>query len=326
MLHVTNGDSVLEGFREGGIPGTYLAWRDVLHDGSVPQTASLEALSDVRARVLSEFGGEGDYAGLRSEFAERDRTLAAFREHDETVLWFEHDLYDQLQLLQILDWLSRQDRDGARISLIQVDRHPEVSPFFGLGQLSGRQLADLLPARQPVSPAQFAIGREAWAAFCAPDPGALAGLAKSSFEKMPFLSAALTRCLEEYPSAQDGLSRTERQLLEAGLSGARHRRDYYIASSRRESCPWGDLSVYARLGRLSTGPGPAVDRLAADEFALNDRGRRLLAGDDDWFGEGEGERDVWIGGVHLRAGTDPLWRWDRARQALVSPPSSRSDT
>ena len=64
MLHVTNGDSVLAGFREGGIPGTYLAWRDVLHDGPVPQTASLEALSDVRARVLSEFGGEGDYAEL----------------------------------------------------------------------------------------------------------------------------------------------------------------------------------------------------------------------------------------------------------------------
>jgi hypothetical protein len=324
MLHITNGDSVLAGFREAGIPGAYLAWRDVLHDGPVPQTESLEALSDVRARVISEFGGEGDYAGLRSEFAERDRTLAAFREHDETVLWFEHDLYDQLQLLQILDWLSRQDRDADRISLIQIDRHPEVSPFFGLGQLSGRQLADLLPTRQPVSDAQFAIGREAWAAFRAPDPEGLAALADSSFQEMPFLSAALTRCLEEYPSARDGLSRTERQLLEAGSSGARHRRDYYIASSRRESCPWGDMSVYARLDRLSTGPGPALDRLGADEFALNDRGRRLLAGGDDWFGEGE--RDVWIGGVHLRANTDPLWRWDGARRALVSQPSSRSDT
>ena len=315
MLHVTNGDSVLMGFREGGIPGTYLAWRDVLHDGPVPEIASLEALSDVRARFLSEFGGEGDYAELRAGFAERDRTLAGFREHDETVLWFEHDLYDQLQLLQILDWLSRQDRDGARISLIQIDRHPEVSPFFGLGQLSGQQLAELLPTRQPVSPAQFAIGRKSWAAFCAPDPNALAGLADSSFQEMPFLPAALTRCLEEYPSVRDGLSRTERQLLEAGSSGARHRRDYYIASSRRESCPWGDMSVYARLDSLSIGPGPALDRLGADEFALNDRGRRILAGDADWFREAG--RDVWIGGVHLDAGTRRQWRWDGARGTLV---------
>src|SRR4051812_36941490 len=268
MLHITNGDAVLARFREGRIPGTYLPWRDVLHDGAVPQTPSLEDLSDVRARVIATFGGRGDYAAVRAGFAERDRTLAAFREHDETVLWFEHDLYDQLQLLQILDWLSRQDHDGATVRLIQIDRHPGVSPFFGLGQLSGQQLADLLPLRQPVSAQQFATGRVAWAAFCAPDPTRLAALANSSIPEMPFLSAALTRCLEEYPSVRDGLSRTERQLLEAGASGARHRRDYYIASSRRESCPWGDMSVYARLDLLSTGPGPALDRLALDEFAL----------------------------------------------------------
>lgn len=86
MLHVTNGDSVLAGFRDGGIAGTHLGWRDVLHDGAVPQAESLEALSDIRARVRSEFGGEGDYAGMRAAFAERDRTLAGFRDHDETVL------------------------------------------------------------------------------------------------------------------------------------------------------------------------------------------------------------------------------------------------
>src|SRR4030095_4862754 len=98
------------------------------------------ALSDVRARVISEFGGEGDYAGLRLEFAERDRTLARFRDHDETVLWFEHDLYDQLQLFQLLDWLSRQDLAGVRLSLIQVGEHPEVPSFHGLGELNGKQL------------------------------------------------------------------------------------------------------------------------------------------------------------------------------------------
>ena len=232
------------------------------------------------------------------------------------MLWFEHDLYDQLQLVQILDWLSRQDRARARISLIQIGEHAEVSPFFGLGQLTGRQLAELLPQRQPVSPGQLAIGSDAWTAFCAPDPNALAALATRSLPEMPFLPAALMRCLEEYPSVRNGLSRTEQQLLEAGSSGARHRRDYYVASSRRESCPWGDMSVYARLDRLSSGPGPALDRIAADEFVLNDRGRRILAGDQDWFREAG--RDVWIGGVHLDAGARRQWRWDGFRGTIVS--------
>jgi hypothetical protein len=314
VLHITNGDSVIEGFRDGRIPGTYLAWRDPLHDGPVPQLPSIEALSDVRARVLSQ-SVDGNYSDMRAGFAERDRTLGDFRAHDETVLWFEHDLYDQLQLLQILDWFSRQDLAGERISLIQIGEHPEVPVFYGLGQLNGRQLAGLLPRRQPITAEQYAIGSEVWTAFCAPDPGALVDLANRSFAAMPFLSAALQRCLEEYPSVADGLSRTERQLLDAGAAGARQRRDYYLASSRQETCPWGDLSVYLRLDGLAAEPNPALDRLGADEFVLNGRGRQLLAGNRDWW-QVRGGADVWIGGVHLE-GADPLWRWDAARRTVI---------
>ena len=56
MLHITNGDSVIETFHAAGVPGVYLSWRDPLHDGAVPETPSLEALSDIRARALSGFG------------------------------------------------------------------------------------------------------------------------------------------------------------------------------------------------------------------------------------------------------------------------------
>src|SRR3989442_3729013 len=158
MLHVTNGDSVVEGFRQGAIPGVFLPWRDVLHDGAVPHRDSLEALSDVRAGEIARLRGQGDYNAFRAGFAERDATLTAFRDYDETVLWFEHDLYDQLQLLQILDWFSKQDLSGYPLSMIHVASHPEVTPFYGLGQLTGAQLAALLPTRKPVTRQQLALG------------------------------------------------------------------------------------------------------------------------------------------------------------------------
>jgi|SRR5579864_6263256 len=140
MLHVTNGDSVVHSFRDGGMPGVYLPWRDVLHDGTVPQRASLDAMSDVHASEIAHLGGYGDYSAVRAEFSKRDATLAAFREHDEVVLWFEPDLYDQLQLLQILDWFSRRDLGQTELTMIQVGSHPEVTPFYGLGQLTGLPL------------------------------------------------------------------------------------------------------------------------------------------------------------------------------------------
>src|SRR6185369_6885619 len=105
MLHITNGESVIHSFRASSITGSYLSWMDVLHDGPVPYTSTLEALSDLRAQALQKFRW-GSYDEIRSAFAARDRALLDFQRHDEVVLWFEHDLFDQLQLIQILDWFS----------------------------------------------------------------------------------------------------------------------------------------------------------------------------------------------------------------------------
>jgi hypothetical protein len=65
------------------------------------------ALRETRARFLAE-SGWGDAGGLRAAFEERDETLAAaLRDRRPVVLWFEHDLYDQLQLLQVLALAAR---------------------------------------------------------------------------------------------------------------------------------------------------------------------------------------------------------------------------
>src|SRR5215467_5131008 len=99
MLHITNGDSATIGLRRSGIPGVFLAWRDVLHEGPVPAGLSLSQLSETRARFLAERGW-ATYEDALEEFRSRDLILERFREEREVVLWFEHDLYDQLQLLR----------------------------------------------------------------------------------------------------------------------------------------------------------------------------------------------------------------------------------
>ena len=79
VLRITNGDSVTGTFGQVRFPGTYLAWKDVLHDGPVPQTSTLNELSDIRAHALAAFGW-GDAEKLRADFANRDRTLQDFRQ------------------------------------------------------------------------------------------------------------------------------------------------------------------------------------------------------------------------------------------------------
>ena len=109
VLHVTNGDSAAERIRAAGEAGEILSWRDVLHEGPVPAGLDASALREVRARFLAD-SEWASFDAVLADLEARDATLASANER-EIVLWFEHDLYDQLQLLQVLDTLADR-RDG----------------------------------------------------------------------------------------------------------------------------------------------------------------------------------------------------------------------
>jgi hypothetical protein len=116
-----------------------------------------------------------------------------------------------------------------------------------------------------------------------------------------WLSAAF---LEEYPARQTGLSRTERQLLEAVGAGARTREAAFEAAIRAEERPFlGDASAWAVLERLA----PLLEGAG-----LSERGRAVLAGREPW----NPEEERWIGGVRLAPGP-AAWRWDPDAETVV---------
>ena len=112
-----------------------MPWRDVLHEGPVPDVPDAEL-----RRIRAAFLGVDDPISSRSATA-----LLAEHRHGEYVLWFEADLYDQLQLVQILARLRALDVPAERITLICVGEHLGIAHFGGLGELSSEQLAP--PAR-----------------------------------------------------------------------------------------------------------------------------------------------------------------------------------
>jgi hypothetical protein len=312
VLHVTNGDWTVEIMRRAHVVGDIIAWRDVLHEGPVPALSAAE-LRPVRAEFLATMG-PADVVEVEADLRARDERLGAALETGErVVLWFEHDLYDQLQLLQILAGMP--DRPlGAE--LICVGSFPGRPNFAGLGELGPGELASLWPLRTPVTHEHVRAARAAWDVFRATDPRAIARAAAGADDRLPFLAQALRRLLEELPGAEDGLSRTERQLLAAVAAGARTREQAFFGAIAAEEAPFlGDTIAFDRLEELG---GGAVPLVADDEGALT-----LTEAGADVLG-GRADRvqligfDRWLGGLHLRAG-DGLWRWDGARGGLVEP-------
>ncbi|MFL6194404.1 MAG: DUF1835 domain-containing protein [Thermoanaerobaculia bacterium] len=324
MLHVTNGDMAAELIRRSGLTGEVSITADVLHEGPAPGGLPPERWRKVRARYLAESGYD-DYDSCLAALTRQDHTLEDYRSYDEVVLWFEHDLFDQLLLIRALDLFAGRNLGGAELSMICIGEFPGVRPFHGLGQLDPQQMASLLPRRQHVYEGQKLLARDAWRAFCAPDPRGLEELMRGDTSPLPFLAGAIRRHLQDFPSMSNGLSRSERQILR-GLTltgGAGTFEEVFRATQRREERVYmGDASFHRILRELASPPRPLVRlepapnaALRSLQITLTSTGRDVLDGLDDWVRIRGIDR--WLGGVHLQ-GPEAAWRWDEEAGKLVA--------
>ncbi|HEY7190310.1 MAG TPA: hypothetical protein VH436_27350 [Vicinamibacterales bacterium] len=322
--HVANGTSVTSTIVAAGIPGTWSIWADPLYEGPVPGGVSDAELMDVRRQFLG--GGKIDENVDPVIDLRNWRSAIERREcYDELVLWFEHDLFDQLNLIQLLSWIRERRVSDSPVSLICIGSFPGRPDFHGLGELTTEELAPLLDTRQPVTDDQYALAERAWLAFRSNTPEAIDDLRRTSTSALPFLSAALTRLLQEYPSATGGLSRSERRLLQLADPGPLDLRAAFPRMHEDEHAYYiSDTSLAELADDLSSGSAPLVTVTPAQaddpirlrrSATLTDTGRAVLDGRQDKVAMRGIDR--WIGGVHL-AGADSPWRWDDRAQRIVA--------
>ncbi|HEU0238857.1 MAG TPA: DUF1835 domain-containing protein [Micromonosporaceae bacterium] len=319
VLHVTNGESAAQTLRASGISDVVLAWRDALHVGPVPAVSAVQ-LRRIRARQLAKLG-DAPQAEVLTGLIERDRTLR--RHRGAFQLWFEADLYDQLQVIQILAMLRDNNVDPERIMLICIGEYPGIGHFGGLGELTADQLFGLRDSSVQLSVAAIELACLAWTALRAPSPELYRDIARTVSGELRFLGEAFDRLGREFPSTRDGLTLTERRLLATVIDTDLPAGDVFLRASAREIRPFlGDTACYRLLSELAAGRHPLITldrgtdsaKASAWRVGLTRDGRRVLDGDADrltLIGI-----DRWIGGVHL-SGDVPGWRWDEATEDLV---------
>ncbi len=323
MLHITNGDAAADLIKDAVFSGQILAWRDVLHEGPVPAGLALPQLSDLRGAYIAAQGW-GKLYDVKASFAERDGLMARFRENDEIVLWFEHDLYDQLQLIQLLAWFFVRERGATKLSLICIGEYPGIHPFHGLGQLTANQMAALFPVRHIVTHKELKTGLLAWQAFTSADPTEIEKLLATNLTALPFLRNAMLRHLQQFPSTLNGLSRTEQQILTAVAHGKQTPGEIFVFDQAQEEHVFmGDWTLWSYVKRLCEAPEPLLKtangapfRLPLEELNpeflaqtlhMTEAGQAVYENEFDAVDLNGIDR--WLGGVHLQ-GPDAAWRWD----------------
>lgn len=320
MLHIHNGDSTAGTLREFGLPGEHKAFREALMEGPAPAGLSTDEWVEVRAGFLAD-GYEFKIEDCARDLRDQEAWLREIPEHEETILWFEHDLFCQINLIYLLDWFSKQRRGSGRLSLVCVGEFPGVKDFRGLGQLTGKQLASLFDKRHDVTEPELKLAARAWASYCSADPGEIQRLIEDDTSVMRFLGQALRLHLARFPSMRNGLGRVENSALEIISSGAIGFKQLFPKFADSEpGYGLGDSQFWCVLRRLggarnqliriampaeaggTSGPNAYHDA----SFELTETGRAVLSGERDFIHLNG--IDLRLGGVHLVDGT--VWRWD----------------
>ena len=314
IVHVCNGDSTADILSLADLPGEIRVWADGLDQGPVLPLGDEEFY-----KRRGEFWATRGFAD-DGRLAAWDRGVDEAARAEEMILWFEHDLFDQLALIRLLSRLARRGLPQT-LTIVSIDRHPEVPNFLGFGQLKPEQLAELWPRRAPLSRDAIDEAITAWIAVTSADPRALPYLTRR-VKALPFLAGALERHLEEFPDPTSGMSRTERQILAAVARGEATAEALLLnahAIDPRYPLTDGQLLVtlqtLAKCGFLEGAPsGKTPAALASVTATVTPLGRQALAGAIDRIHEVG--IDEWRGGVHL-SGKGAVWRWDSRERKLI---------
>lgn len=319
-LIITNGDSAGDSLAQAFPDATVLPWRDVLHEGPVPLTSDPTDLSRVRATYLNDQWG----VEAGADFGARDGLLADLSGFDRIDLWFEHDLYDQLQLLQVLDTFAAKPPDG-EVVLVQADDY--------LGHYGPEEIGTWQVRAEPVTQCQIDTAVEAWRAFRQITPEDWVDLLDADLSALPHLQPAVQRMLEELPNAENGVSRTERHILEVVDAGHAKRGEVFRAYQECEDAQFmGDWSVFNRIDNLCAAHAPLLEQgdglwfsphrrdddirnYAQGTVSLTEFGRAVLMGEEDHASLNT--INFWWGGT--RVNNRNLWRWNDGQKKLVPP-------
>lgn len=252
ILHILNGDSTAHSFRDTGLDGDVLVWREIFSQGPLTEDISSGDFWEMRETWICETFNEKP-----DEYEKKLVTpLEKLKEpYEEINLWFEFDLHCQANLLGVMAMLAQNtDLSPPNVYLICPADFPGKRNFKGMGELNGQELAWLFDnIREELGEPDFAIAAEAWHLYVAGDVNELEKwINKTHFwGSLHCLKATMEANVKRLKVNQAGLNHIEQRLLEIYQNGYKTRSAIYpIFWDTEKIYGMGDLELDLYLQNL----------------------------------------------------------------------------
>lgn len=213
-MHITNGDSFTEKLKSLDIKGDIITWREMLCEGKTLTNVGSESFWKTRFEFLNK-----NYKVSKSWFIEKTlkeyRSLCNHKQQDEIVLWFEYDLFCQINMIAVLSWL-KTNRKYAQISLVCSGKEDKTGKLYGLNELSDEQLLEKYKNKVLLTQDDIEYADYVWQLYCSDNPIRLENLTDFKQYQFDYLPDALQAHLQRFPSIKNGLNDMENNILRIG--------------------------------------------------------------------------------------------------------------
>ena len=181
-IHVLPGDSLVAEFNKTGIDGEVVVCRECLVAGDRSGT-TLDEFWDRRANFIAlEYGG--DPIEYQENVAYELEKLIGLPADTEVNLWFEYELFCQVNMWFCLDLLKGSD---VRVFRIEPLNASPDDIWKGFGKLEAVDLVNCYEGRTQFSEEDIAMGSQLWEAFRQEDLDELRRLGEYRSPCFPFL-------------------------------------------------------------------------------------------------------------------------------------------
>ena len=211
-LHITNGDCFTDKLKTLRLDGDIITWREMLCEGKTLTNVGSESFWKTRFEFLNR-----TYNVSKSKFIElalkEYRSLCSHKKQDKIVLWFEHNLFCQINMIAVISWL-KMHRKYADISLICSGKEDASDKLYGLNELDDEQLRNLYENRTALSRDDIEYADYVWQLYCSNNPLWLENLTDFGNYQFQYLGDSIKNHLKRFPSIGNGLNEIENNMLQ----------------------------------------------------------------------------------------------------------------
>lgn len=211
QLHITNGDVFTQRLEQLKFKGDVITWREMLCEGKTETNVGSETFWKTRFEFLHK-----NYKVSKSWFIEKTlkeyRSLCNHKQQEEIILWFEYDLFCQINMLAVISWLKTHRRH-ARITLVCSGYQRDSDVLLGLGELEDDEIRELFEGRLELSQDDIEYADYVWQLYCSDNPIRLENLTDYENYQFEYLKPAIEAHLRRFPSIRNGLNELEHRIL-----------------------------------------------------------------------------------------------------------------